>query len=71
MDTGSPATQKGGDHIAATAWPAGGGGAVTPGGAIAQLFRTIPQAANASREEGEKVRGSKRICTLVELSLSA
>jgi len=23
VDTGSPATQKGGDHIAATAWPAG------------------------------------------------
>ena len=42
---------------------------MTPGGAMAQLFRTIPQAANASREEGEKVRGSKRICTLVELCL--
>ena len=70
VDSGSPATQKGGDHIAATAWPAGGGGAVTPGGAMAQLFRTIPQAANASHE-GEKFRGSKRICTLVELSLSA
>ena len=37
---------------------------------MAQLFRTIPQAANASHE-GEKFRGSKRICTLVELSLSA
>jgi len=38
---------------------------------MAQLFRTIPQAANASHEEGEKVRGSKRICTLVELYLFA
>ena len=71
MDSGSPATQKGGDHIAATAWPAGEGGTVTSGGAMAQLFRTIPQAANASHVEREKVRSSKRICTLVELSLPA
>jgi hypothetical protein len=57
--------KKGGDHIAATAWPAGGGGVVTSGGAMAQLFRAIPQAANASHEEDKKVRSSKRICTLV------
>ena len=35
------------------------------------VFRTIAQAANGRHEEGEKVRSSKRICTLVELSLSA
>jgi hypothetical protein len=38
---------------------------------MAQLFRTIPQAANALHEEGATVRSSKRICILVELSLSA
>jgi len=45
------------------------GGAVTSGGAMTQLFGTIPQAANAGHEKGERIRGSRRIFTLVELSL--
>jgi hypothetical protein len=50
--------------MAATVWPASGVEAMSSGCAMAQLFRTMPQAANASHEEGTTVRDSKRICIL-------